>query len=62
MIPAFSLEVFACSIKAGSAARNQNVDVFDAVDKTIAAEQVRMALHDLTHRQRQAVELAYLDG
>lgn len=38
------------------------VDVFDTVDRMIDAEHVRIALHGLTDRQRQAVELAYLDG
>lgn len=38
------------------------VDVFDSVDRKIVAEHVRTALRDLTVRQRQAVELAYLDG
>lgn len=40
----------------------KEVDVFDSVSRLIDAEHIRMALRDLTDRQRQAVELAYLDG
>lgn len=38
------------------------VDVFSEVDRAIDANHVRAALTHLTARQRQAVELAYLDG
>jgi len=41
---------------------SQEVDVFDSVSRVIDAEHLRVALCDLTDRQRQAVELAYLDG
>jgi len=39
-----------------------DVDVFGEVDRAIDADHVRAALEHLTARQRQAVELAYLDG
>lgn len=40
-----------------------DVDVFGEVDRALDADHVRTALeHLITARQREAVELAYLDG